>query len=213
MPRPLHANDKTDYWLMSNAAYNEAGSSHPFSGDLEAPSYEKMVRHLSGSDSTVYHNLDHPDEYTIAYRGSRFERHLASDTGADLAIATGLEGYNPRFRKALATYDALRLEHPKASIHLTGHSLGGGEAMYVSRQRGAKATAFDPGMGIDAFVRTLRGVRNGNIDIERVPLDPVSALSELPSEGTMHWYRPRTYNPHNLSDNFYPRRGRRRIRR
>jgi len=98
---------------MSNAAYNEAGSSPPFSGDLEAPAYEKMVRHLSGSDSTVYHNLDHPDQYTIAYRGSRFERHLASDTGADLAIATGLEGYNPRFRKALATYDALRLEHPR----------------------------------------------------------------------------------------------------
>jgi len=71
-------------------------------------------------------------------------------------------------------------------------------AAYVSRHTGAKATIYNPGIGIDAIYRTATGATNPNIEIARVPLDPVSVGAEFPSEGKETWYAPKELNVHGL---------------
>jgi len=186
-----------DYLNAAEGAYEEAGRHG--TGNIVG---HEIIRSMSGEDSTVYRNS--AGQFIIAYRGTRFDRHPFSDAAADIAIATGFEFKSPRFQKALSTYWALRQLHPKADIHLTGHSLGGGMAAYVARATGEGATVYNPGIGIDAIPRTIVGVRNPHIEIHRVPTDPLSVGSELPSEGIMKRYRQRQYNPHGTHRNFRP---------
>jgi len=185
-----------DYYNASNASYAEAGRY----GSPDIYGHE-FVRNLSDSDSSVYTNK--LGQYIIAYRGSRFDRH-ASDYAADASLVFGLEGWNPRFVHALTKYRKVKVLAGDNAVHLTGHSLGGAEAAYVARQTGAKATIYNPGIGIDAILRTATGARHPNIEIARVPIDPLSVGAEFPSEGKETWYRPRGLNPHSMG-NFKPK--------
>lgn len=185
-----------DYVAMSQAAYSE-GTADNITGHRLLPKY-------SDADYSTYRNLS-TGELTIAFRGSKFHKYLG-DYRADTMIALGLEGYDPKFQKALEVYDSVHEAFPDSRLTLTGHSLGGGEAAYVARKRGAPAEAFDPGIGIDAIYRTIRGKRNNNIHIRRNPLDPVSIGGEFPSEGKVSRYMDPFYRPNffGYSNNLNP---------
>jgi len=204
-PAHVHKDNFKDWLDMSEEAYNEAGGIGP--GTVKG---HKILKKYSGRDATVYENPQ-SGELTIAYRGTRIDRHPLSDLTADAALALGLEGYNSRFQSSDALYKKLRKARPKTKIHLTGHSLGGGEAAYVARNhKNAEADVFNPGIGVDAIGRTLVGERQSNIHIHRVPLDPLSIGSELPSEGDMNRYGANQWNVHGLG-NFWDGYGPNRI--
>jgi len=184
---------------MSIAAFDEAAGNHPL-GSGEVPGHRIMKRY-SGADVTVYQNLTDPSEISIAYRGSDFlnPHTVLGDIKSDIAIAFGLEGFDSKFINAKSLYNRVAKENSGSRIHLTGHSLGGGEAAYVARATGAQADVFNPGIGIDAPFRSLFGEENPNIHIRRVPFDPISIGGEFPSEGDETWYWPGNANVHGIS--------------
>jgi len=112
-----------DFAAMSSGAYSE--------GTADNIPRHRLLPQYSGADYSTYRNLS-TGELTIAYRGSKFHKYLG-DYRSDGMIALGLEGYDPKFQKALEIYDTVHEAFPDARLSLTGHSLGGGEAAYVAR--------------------------------------------------------------------------------
>lgn len=75
----------------------------------------------------------------VAFRGTKDY----SDIAPDLDIAMGRRSH-PRFREADELVGRVESKYNKKA-KLTGHSLGGTVADYVSQRRGNNATVFNPG--------------------------------------------------------------------
>lgn len=166
-----------DYAYMSQAAYN------PAQYQQNLPDYY-IDNSLSTADRTVYVNKT-TGKATIAFRGT--DTHNKSNTfrdiGADISIAFGMEKYNHRFKNSLNATNATIAKYGKDNVTVTGHSLGGSEAMYVSSKTGVKGTVFNPGtsiidvehQNIDKAFKHKNDYQNINIDV--MPGDPISSLS------------------------------------
>jgi uncharacterized protein YjdB len=104
----------------------------------------------SGFCAVVLKNK-YSNNYTIAYRGSEglngdisktnFKEFMRDWVTTDFAEMMGY--LSPQFTEAVSTYDALQQSHPDANIMVTGHSLGGTLANYVSYTRNVKARTFN----------------------------------------------------------------------
>lgn len=79
----------------------------------------------------------------ISYRGTDITN--MSDLEADAAIALGWNHMSGRFWEADRTYQAAVKKYGAENVEVTGHSLGGAEALYVARKYGAGGTVFNPG--------------------------------------------------------------------
>lgn len=93
---------------------------------------------LGNKYSAVYVNPKDNDTI-VAFRGTKD----VSDLAPDLDIALGRRSH-PRFREAEELVDRVEKKYNKKA-KLTGHSLGGTVADYVSQRRGNNATVFNPG--------------------------------------------------------------------
>lgn len=94
----------------------------------------------------------------IAYKGTSpngWNKLKSNDLAADLGIALGIpEKLNVRFRDADRVYSSARAKYSARHLEVTGHSLGGSQAIYVGRKHNAKGLAFEPGAGpADAVFR------------------------------------------------------------
>lgn len=167
----------TDMAYMSKGAYNPAS----MQGNL--PDYY-IDNSLSTVDRTVYVNKS-TGKATIAFRGTDTEHkdNTWRDIGADISIVLGLEKYNHRFKNSLNATKAAVAKYGADNVTVTGHSLGGSQAMYVSQKTGVKGTVFNPGVspmdaqkdGIDRAFHHKSDYQNINIDV--MPGDPVSTTS------------------------------------
>jgi hypothetical protein len=79
----------------------------------------------------------------ISYRGTNPLD--VADLAADAAIALGWNHMSGRFWEADRTYQAAVKKYGADNVEVTGHSLGGAEALYVARKYGAGGTVFNPG--------------------------------------------------------------------
>lgn len=137
---------------MSKAAY----------GDKEALDYMQQQGYAK-DDSLAFSGLGHflldgpsalyaqPNSTTfvkdgkavISYRGT--DPTDMADLMADAAIAMGWNHMSGRFWEADRVYQAAVKKYGAENVEVTGHSLGGAEALYVARKYGAGGTVFNPG--------------------------------------------------------------------
>lgn len=103
----------------------------------------QIDEHNSSPDYVTY--VDDKDGHAVvAFRGtSRIDR---GDLEADVMIALGTQRYSPRFMWALNAVRVAKTKYGANDVEVTGHSLGGSEAMYVSSQAKVPAVTFNAGV-------------------------------------------------------------------
>lgn len=138
---------------------------------------------------TAYRS-DSKKKIYIAHRGTKSMR----DVGADVAVALGVEGMHPRFKRAKREVVKLARENPGYRIVSTGHSLGGSLAESSGRDVGTVIT-FNKGAGLGSLFRS-RGIRQK--DYVNV-YDPVSMLTQGQRGGKLKGQRKISVHPHTLN--------------
>lgn len=133
---------------------------------------------LSTREHAVFTN---PTEHksVIAYRGTDFsdKRRWYKDVFSDLMIATGTQGLDPRNRRSVRAYDHVKKSLPGYDVSVTGHSLGGSIANYVTNHRKSvnSAIAFSRGTGPSEI---LRKKSNKVLDASN-RADPISMFARM----------------------------------
>lgn len=140
----------SEYAVLSKASYDFYYGHHKEArAELDAYGFENYridEDHSDGNSITIVR----PDtSAVISYRGTDFTS--ASDLLADWQILVGLhsnpfmEPLNPsnRFEEASQKYERVKEKYPNVS--LTGHSLGGAQALHVARRHSADSYTFNPG--------------------------------------------------------------------
>lgn len=165
-----------------------------YSGAMEVDGWQKDVS-LSGPDHSVFHKDGHAK---IAYRGTNLGNR--KDLEADALLAVGLQDYSNRFKRAVRTADQVEKKYGKGKYTLTGHSLGGSQAIHVSRNKGVKATTFAAAMSpVDAH---LRKRTYSHVHSVTTAADPISKYTNITRGIGKHTIIPQTkWNPHS-TDNF-----------
>ena len=91
----------------------------------------------------------------IAYKGTD-PKHI-SDLIADGQIFNGMDEYlSGRFKGAEKAYRNTAKKYGKENVQVTGHSLGGSQAVHLGRKYGVEGTAFEPGSGVAGAFRRAR---------------------------------------------------------
>jgi hypothetical protein len=106
----------------------------------------------SGSRYAEVHIDEARRQAVVVFQGTRLS--VGSDVSTDVLSFIGLQtGY---YRWASALVAQVVREHPDMEVFVTGHSLGGGLAVYaVLRNPGVKGYAFNPaGLGLVTWART-----------------------------------------------------------
>ena len=141
---------------------------------------------LSHTETKVFKN-PYSRQAVIAFRGTSLgdKRRAIKDVASDLAIATGFESRDKRFRQSLRQFDryskSLKNEGYE-TIDLTGHSLGGSIASYVNKNRQGKVgrtVTFNKGSGI---IEPLRSRPKNQVDISKTG-DLISLGTRLQMRG------------------------------
>jgi len=146
-----------DHAVLSQASYDPK----KYRQKTEALGY-KIDSQLSTRSRTVYYNKK-SGKAVLAYKGTTPSnwRDLAADAGILAGLPTHLIG---RFRGAEQAYRNTRSKYGAANVEVTGHSLGGSQALHVGRKYGAVGTAFEPGSGpADAIKRAKDDLSHGKL--------------------------------------------------
>jgi hypothetical protein len=151
-------NKYNDYKTMAELAYEP--DSNIISSKAKEMGYH-VDPALSSKESTVFVNPT-TNRATVAYRGT-----VPSwkDVKSDLAIMTGFEKHDSRFRQANRHFSQVKDKYKDFKLDTTGHSLGGQLAKYVNdKNKGAVDTnvSFSRGTG---FLEPFRSKKRNTIDI------------------------------------------------
>ena len=179
------------------------GAYDPLRHDNKIPGWI-IDRRVSDANKTVYSHVYGP-EAVVAYRGT--DTHNLSDLIADGFIFVGQELLSGRFQRASNTARLTNLLYGEDNVTLTGHSLGGAEALYASRRHGNKTAAFNPGA---AFADVRQGLADyamapffpenrSNATIYTTGFDPISIGSLFGPEKKV-FYRPRQGDVHGIGN-------------
>lgn len=95
---------------------------------------------LTYGNITTYKN-NKTGKATVSFAGTKGVKDIKSD----LAILAGVEQNDPQFQQALEMSKKAVKKYGQENVHVTGHSLGGTKATYVSSKLGIKATTFNQG--------------------------------------------------------------------
>lgn len=107
----------------------------------------------NGFSATVFEN---GSRIVIAYRGTEPQAGI-DDIITDIALGAGCPEAK-QFPQALSLYQSIRNSYKGKTIVLTGHSLGGGLANYVSLLTGARAVTFNaPSTVVTAVSNFING--------------------------------------------------------
>ena len=178
--KPTKSHDHP-YATMSKKAYQQGKDRNIFNYDID--------NELSRDDITVYkHKLS--NDVVLAFRGTdlstKVERKPVKsisdiwysrgfrDIFADASLAAYSPEYNHRFYNyKKTTQDAIK-KYGHSNVKVTGHSLGGSGALWISNELDVKAVAHNPFIHpIDAAL----GTAYSNAVIRANPGDPISVAA------------------------------------
>lgn len=149
---------------------------------------------LSNVNYTTY--VDPQGRATMAFRGTNPKNWR--DLGTDALLSLGLQGVSSRFQNSKKAVDRARQKY--GDVDLTGHSLGGSQALYLSNQRGLNARTFNPGVGpVDA----LRNRNYSKAQNYHVRGDPISFLSRHVKNLKTQTLRSTSANKHGMENFFH----------
>ena len=131
-------------------------------------------RELSGENAAVLVNPKTKEVFT-SYRGTNPKK--LGDLGTDVAIVAGVERAAPRFRNAKKLQQKVHTKYGSGWRKTTGgHSLGGGQSIYVAEKFGIEGFHYDPAISITQALKKSKGSLQ---KIFKTTLDPVSFASPL----------------------------------
>lgn len=151
-PKYAAVNSARDKAFLQHAAYHGE--------DVEGYTIDKE---LSNAKGTVYVN-NATGKVTVAFAGTQVDmphkpkswkdakrqwgatKKGAKDVWADVHIFQGTQDQSEEFKKAERQYLAVTKKYGNENVDLTGHSLGGSKAAYISSKYGAQAETFNQGM-------------------------------------------------------------------
>lgn len=146
---------------------------------LSKASYEKNpniygythLKEYSSPDRTVWRH-NNTGHVVVAFRGTNTKNWR--DVTSDALLALGQQGLSHRFYNAKQVTEALIKKYGKENVSVTGHSLGGSEALYVSRKYGVNAHVFNPHVSWDEAL-THANYKHAHLYFNKT--DPVAAFS------------------------------------
>ncbi len=122
---------------LAKAAYMSRDDAQAFVGSKYSIDAE-----LSNRNRTLFvHKAS--GKATLAFRGT--DPRNWQDLGTDALLATGLVGQSARFQNSLDVARAAVKKYGRDKLHVTGHSLGGSQALYVNQMLDVSGSAFNPG--------------------------------------------------------------------
>jgi|APHM01.1.fsa_nt_gi Protein of unknown function (DUF2974). len=172
----------------------------------------KVLPEFSTKDHVAFKNAE-TNNAVLAFRGTNPTN--TRDLRADLAIATGLQAFAPRFADAGKVTREMIERFGKENVHVTGHSLGGSQALHAAGRHGVEAHAYNPGaglpkslfggMGVMAFLAEKIGskAKPHKTHIYTTGVDPISRMSVHHPNASVHFRKPKQLDVHGLS-NFLP---------
>jgi hypothetical protein len=188
----------TSYAKLARAAYD----TEKYSKDFEAQGYV-LDKELTDGDRSVFHNPQ-SKKAVVSFRGTRTSNLL--DLAADLKIARGSQGESIRFKRSTAQTKRVVAKYGKENVSLTGHSLGGSQAIHVGEKLGLQSHAYNPGIGPKTGIRGVisrlfRSKKKENINIYHTGIkDPISALAPMMNSNVKH-VGPRFHkDPHSIAN-------------
>lgn len=143
-------------------------------GGQEVPGYE-IDPDLSNRDLTTYRNPV-SGEVTVAFRGTDFKnkQNRWRDLKEDANILFGKKD-SKRFRRAEEVTNKAIQKYGKDKVEVTGHSLGGSQALQVGRRTGVATSAFNPGTSLAQVFQRHR--YKPNVVSYTTSNDPISYFS------------------------------------
>jgi Protein of unknown function (DUF2974) len=124
----------------------------------------------SGFTAITYKNIE-SGKIIISFGGTATK----ADWKADFSIAGG-EKLNSQYEQVNTLYKKIKEAHPENEIELTGHSLGGSLAQYVSVKNIVRAVTFNSAPYPAADIKYSRGNYDSNIINIRTSDDPLSLI-------------------------------------
>jgi hypothetical protein len=121
------------------------------------------------------------DSVIIAFRGTNPKN--IDDLVANYHIFYGSVERCERFKKAEDVY--LEYSSRYKNIYLTGHSLGGSQAVYLAKKYGGMCWAWNPGQGLSEDYLNDNNIYT-NINTYHIIGDPISELAGLENPGSLH---------------------------
>jgi hypothetical protein len=195
-----------EFQPFSKQAYNAP------SGTVVAPKGYHVDPKYSNVNRTLFASDDDPKKAVLAYRGTDVKNR--NDLGTDALLAFHLEGLSSRFQNARRAAQAAQSAYP--DLTLSGHSLGGSEALYAAKSLKTPPTqtvAFSPHASLfESFGKKLfnrvhdtfykpKEAQPSNTYIYKTQLDPVSAFVSPHYDGAhVVTIKQRKLSPHNLSN-------------
>lgn len=117
--------------------------------DLAAAAYQQdrlvddyiYLKHFSTVDRAVYQHR-RTKKVTIAFRGTNPTNWR--DVTTDALMGFGMGSWGSRFKNAREITKKVIDTYGKENVTVTGHSLGGSQALHVSQRYGVKAEVYNP---------------------------------------------------------------------
>ena len=160
--------------VFSHAAYRFIGDN-----PITKVNEYTLVPELSDEHSVVFstgETLGVTTKLVVAFRGTNPMK--ISDIITDVFITLGKESETERFVLAVEKIRKLQEMHPVVPITVCGHSLGGTQAIYVSKLFKLKTYTYNPAQGIS--LKYLEEIdKHPQIRVLRVMSDPVSCIAGL----------------------------------
>lgn len=145
-----------------------------------APEGYEIDTELSGPDRRVY--VRDKSDVVIAFRGTNPQN--KRDIWADLAMVGHLEQKTNRFKNSLDVSRRAVEKYGKENIRVTGHSLGGSQAIYVANQLDLKGDAYNP------FTTNDLKNESSKFNVHITPGDPVSSLGMVVGQKNVKYHKP-----------------------
>lgn len=149
-----------NYQRLAMASY------HPKHANV--PGYT-ILNEYSGPDRTVYQN-NQTGKVVVAYRGTNPKNWR--DLTTDAAMALNLHTH--RFTNSDNITKKVIERYGKGNVSLTGHSLGGSQALYFSDKYGVHSEAYNPYIHPSNFFGVGKGHTYAHATIHHNYTDPIS---------------------------------------
>lgn len=202
-----------DHAALSKISYRAGRGEKSINEGLKKNRLDKRMEYvpeLSNEDHVTFFDKDR-QKAVVAYRGTRLDD--PGDLFTDLSIYFGVQRFTPRFDDALKTAKRARKMFGDGNVELTGHSLGGSQALYATSKTGIPSHAFNPGKGyhkpnmLEAYDNVagrlnpaFDRLNRDNATVYTTGLDPIS-FNSIKSPAELQLVRPTQLDVHGI-DNF-----------